>query len=103
MFTGITSCTMGSTKAPPSSTTFCPPRPVRTKARSLLLRRYSQCSSQTAMATTIATTIKPRMKLPKSAPVMVVSPGSYRVICVKRRVVSVSATSVGSRSIELAP
>ena len=27
----------------------------------------------------------------------------YRLICVKRRVVSVSATSVGSRSIELAP
>ena len=35
MLTGITSCTIGSTKAPPSSTTFWPPRPVRTKARSL--------------------------------------------------------------------
>ena len=44
------------------------------------------------------------MKLPNWAPVMdVVSPLSYRVIWVKRRVVSVSAISVGSRSIELAP
>ena len=103
MLTGITSCTIGSTKAPPSSTTFCPPRPVRTKARSLLLRRYSQCSSQTPMATTIATTIRPRMKLPNWAPLMVRVSVVYRVICVKRRVVSVSATSVGSRSIELAP
>ncbi len=39
MLTGITSWTMGSTKAPPSSTTFWPPMPVRTKARSLLERR----------------------------------------------------------------
>jgi hypothetical protein len=39
MFTGITSCTIGSTNAPPSSTTFCPPSPVRTNARSLELRR----------------------------------------------------------------
>ena len=59
MFTGITSWTMGSTKAPPLSTTFWPPMPVRTNARSLDERRYSQCSSQTAIATTIATTIEP--------------------------------------------
>ena len=39
MFTGITSWTIGSTKAPPSSTTFCPPRPVRTNERSFELRR----------------------------------------------------------------
>src|SRR6478609_1627737 len=70
MLTGITSCTMGSTKAPPSRTTRWPPRPVRTKARSLLLRRYSQCSSHTPMATTIAAITRPRRKVPNWAPVM---------------------------------
>ena len=39
MFTGITSWTIGSTSAPPFMTTFCPPRPVRTNARSLDERR----------------------------------------------------------------
>ena len=39
MLTGMTSCTIGSTKAPPFITTFWPPRPVRTKARSLDERR----------------------------------------------------------------
>ncbi len=39
MLTGMTSCTMGSTKAPPFITTFWPARPVRTKARSLEERR----------------------------------------------------------------
>ena len=73
MLTGITSWTIGSTKAPPFITTFWPPRPVRTNARSLEERRYSQCSSQTTIATTIATTIKPRMKVPNWAPVMAVS------------------------------
>ena len=44
------------------------------------------------------------MKLPNWAPVMVcLLIRASRVICVKRRVVSVSAISVGSRSIELAP
>ncbi len=39
MFTGITSWTIGSTSAPPLTTTFCPPKPVRTKARSFEERR----------------------------------------------------------------
>ena len=34
MLTGMTSWKTGSTTAPPSFTTFCPPRPVRTKDRS---------------------------------------------------------------------
>src|ERR1700712_5482006 len=59
---------MGNTNAPPSSTTFCPPKPVRTKARSFELRKYSQCMSHTTMPTTIATTIRPRMKLPNCEP-----------------------------------
>ena len=55
MLTGITSCTIGSTNAPPFITTFWPPRPVRTNARSFEERRYSQLSSQTTIATTTAT------------------------------------------------
>ena len=47
MLTGTTSCTIGSTNAPPFMTTFWPPRPVRTNARSFEDRRYSQLSSQT--------------------------------------------------------
>src|SRR5690606_28188286 len=73
MFTGITSWTIGSTKAPPPSTTRVPPRPVRTKLRSLEERRYSQCSSHTTTATTIATTMRPRRKLPNCAPLMMLS------------------------------
>ena len=61
MLTGTTSCTIGSTKAPPFMTTRCPPRPVRTNALSLEERRYSQLRSQTAIATTIATPMSPRM------------------------------------------
>ena len=61
MLTGTTSCTIGSTNAPPFMTTFWPPRPVRTNARSFEERRYSQLSSQTPIATTAATTIRPRM------------------------------------------
>lgn len=85
MFTGITSCTIGSTKAPPSRTTFCPPRPVRTKARSWLLRSYSQCSNQTPAATTIAATIRARMKLPNSAPVVRVLQAAQDVGAGRRR------------------
>ena len=43
------------------------------------------------------------MKLPNWAPLMIWVSVVYLLICVKRRVVSVSATSVGRRSIELAP
>ena len=64
MFTGITSWTIGSTSAPPFMTTFWPPRPVRTNARSLEERRYSQLSSHTTIATTIATPIRARMNCP---------------------------------------
>lgn len=39
MFTGVVSCTIGQTKAPPSITTFSPRKPVRTKAISLVERR----------------------------------------------------------------
>jgi hypothetical protein len=46
MFTGVMSCTIGQTKAPPSITTFSPRRPVRTKATSLVDRRYSQVITQ---------------------------------------------------------
>jgi hypothetical protein len=70
MLTGTTSWTMGSTKAPPFITTFWPPSPVRTKARSLDERRYSQFISQTTIATPTATTISPRMTAPNCAPVM---------------------------------
>src|SRR5882724_3234092 len=70
MLTGTTSCTMGSTKAPPFITTFCPPSPVRTKARSLDERRYSQFISQTTTATITATAISPRITAPTCAPVM---------------------------------
>src|SRR5262245_1972854 len=77
MLTGITSCTIGRTSAPPPSTTLVPPSPVRTKLRSFELRRYSQFSSQKTMATTIATAIRPRMKRPNSVPFMAVSGGSY--------------------------
>src|SRR5262245_29357824 len=70
MLTGTTSCTIGSTKAPPFMTTFWPPRPVRTKARSLDERRYSQFMSQTTMTTTIAATTRPRITAPSCAPVM---------------------------------
>src|SRR5262249_30553966 len=70
MLTGMTSCTMGSTKAPPFITTFCPPRPVRTNARSFEERRYSQFISQTTMAITAAITISPRITAPNCAPVM---------------------------------
>ena len=38
MLTGITSWKIGSTTAPPSMTTFWPPKPVRTNARSLEAR-----------------------------------------------------------------
>src|SRR5262245_16351180 len=73
MLTGITAWTIGSTKAPPFITTFCPPSPVRTNARSLDERRYSQCSSQTTIATTIAITMSPKMNAPNWAPVIPVS------------------------------
>ena len=42
--TGVTSWTIGRTSAPPLITTVSPPNPVRTKATSLLERRYSQFS-----------------------------------------------------------
>ena len=64
MLTGTTSWTIGSTKAPPFITTFWPPRPVRTKARSLEERRYSQFISHTTTATTMATTISPSITAP---------------------------------------
>src|SRR6266850_3168894 len=70
MLTGTTSWTIGSTKAPPFITTFWPPRPVRTKARSFDERRYSQFISHTTIATTIATTTSPRIADPNCAPVM---------------------------------
>src|SRR5262245_8979440 len=70
MLTGTTSWTIGSTKAPPFITTFCPPRPVRTNARSFDDRRYSQFISQTTMATTAASTISARITAPNCAPVM---------------------------------
>ena len=70
MLTGITSCTIGSTNAPPPSTTFCPPSPVRTKLRSFDDRRYSQWNNHTITATTIATVMRLRMKMPKSDPLM---------------------------------
>src|SRR5262245_41499122 len=70
MLTGTTSWTIGSTKAPPFITTFCPPRPVRTNARSFEERRYSQFMSQTTMAITAAITISPRITAPNCAPVM---------------------------------
>ena len=111
MLTGITSWTIGSTSAPPFITTFWPPRPVRTNARSFDERRYSQCSSQITIATTIATTMRPRMKVPNWAPVMVFSSvlwccrlgWRYRLMALNLRVVSVSAASVGSRSMLEAP
>ena len=40
MFTRMVSWNTGNTIAPPSMTTFCPPRPVRTKERSFEERRY---------------------------------------------------------------
>src|SRR5262245_31012436 len=70
MLTGMTSCTIGSTKAPPFMTTFWPARRVRTKALSFDERRYSQLNSQTTIATTMATTISPRTKVPNWAPLM---------------------------------
>ena len=70
MLTGTTSWTIGSTKAPPFITTFWPPRPVRTKARSFEERRYSQFISHTTIATTIAATTSPRIADPNCAPVM---------------------------------
>src|SRR5262245_24460523 len=70
MLTGTTSWAIGTTKAPPFMTTFCPPRPVRTNARSFEERRYSQFISQTTIATTIATTTIPRITMPICAPVM---------------------------------
>ena len=123
MLTGTTSWTIGSTKAPPFITTFWPPRPVRTKARSFEDRRYSQFISHTPMATTIAATTSPRITPPNCAPVMTVSYvprltlpltlalspsggegiGSHRRIRLNFLVVSVSATSVGSRSMLEAP
>ncbi len=39
MLTGVISCRTGMTKAPPLMTTFSPPKPVRTKAVSLVERR----------------------------------------------------------------
>ena len=39
MLTGVISCSTGMTKAPPLTTTFSPPKPVRTKAVSLVERR----------------------------------------------------------------
>src|SRR6266850_2680902 len=72
MFTGITACTIGSTRAPPFSTTCWPPRPVRTNARSFEERRYSQCRSHMTIATTIAMPIRARMKAPNCAPLMLV-------------------------------
>ena len=64
MLTGITSWMIGSTNAPPFCTTFCPPKPVRTNARSFEERRYSQLRSHTPIATTAATTMSPRMNCP---------------------------------------
>src|SRR3984893_8172475 len=70
MLTGTTSWTIGSTKAPPFITTFWPPRPVRTKARSFEERRDSQFISHTTITTTMATTISPSITAPNCAPVM---------------------------------
>src|ERR1700687_4939543 len=70
MLTGTTSWTIGSTKAPPFITTFWPPRPVRTKARSSEERRYSQFINHTTIATTMAATTSPRIADPNCAPVM---------------------------------
>ena len=39
MLTGLTSCSTGTTKAPPLITTRSPPKPVRTKAVSFVDRR----------------------------------------------------------------
>ncbi len=39
MLTGVISCSTGMTKAPPATTTRSPPKPVRTKAVSLVERR----------------------------------------------------------------
>jgi len=73
MLTGTTSWTIGSTKAPPFITTFWPPRPVRTKARSFEERRYNQFISHTTMTTTMATTTSPSITAPNCAPVMTFS------------------------------
>ena len=42
MFTNTRSWNTGSRMAPPSMMTFCPPRPVRTKAVSLVERLYKR-------------------------------------------------------------
>ena len=42
MFTSTRSWNTGSRMAPPSMMTFCPPRPVRTKAVSLVERLYKR-------------------------------------------------------------
>ncbi len=102
MLTGTTSWTMGSTKAPPFITTFWPPRPVRTKARSLDERRYSQFMSHTTMATTMAAAITTRTRAPNCAPLMTVSL-PQRLMRLNLRVVSVRATSIGRRSMLEAP
>ena len=77
---------IGSTKAPPFSTTFCPPKPVRTNARSLEERRYSQLSSQTTIATIAATTTTARTTCPSWVPVMTRSPSSGSPMRLKVRV-----------------
>ena len=101
MLTGITSCTIGSTKAPPSSTTFWPPRPVRTKARSLRAAQVQPVQQPDADRHDDGNDEQAE----EEAAELGAGHGlvSSRVIWVKRRVVSVSAISVGRRSIELAP
>ena len=103
MLTGITSCTIGSTKAPPSSTTFWPPRPVRTNARSLLAAQVEPVQQPDDDRDDDRDDDQAEDEAAELGAGHGASPVVYRVIWVKRRVVSVSAISVGSRSIELAP
>ena len=104
MLTGIVSCSTGNTSAPPFITTFSPPSPVRMNARSFDERRYSQCSSQTNdrdddrdddqaqdERSELGTGHDDFLRL------------LYRLMALNLRVVSVSATSVGRRSMLEAP
>ena len=50
MFTGMISWNTGSTIAPPSMITFCPPMPVRTNAVSLLERLYRRAKTKPMMS-----------------------------------------------------
>ena len=84
-------------------TTFWPPSPVRTKARSLDERRYSQFISHTMIATTMATAISPRIDRAELCSCHDRLLLSQRRMRLNFRVVSVSATSVGSRSMLEAP